>query len=132
MHQKRENWCTKYSSKYAIKQEIHIKKQSHLVHTLYKKWETAVTRVETRNVYKTLAMLCYGREKQKPSRREYDKRVMLDVDGSTHSMKFPLESFSTDEGDAVGAWVLLKVAPQEGMGRPGRALTPNGGTRCFG
>ena len=39
--------------------------------------------------------------------------------------KFPLESYSTDEGAAVGAWVLLQTGQQEGMGRSGLALTPN-------
>ena len=37
----------------------------------------------------------------------------------------PLESYSTDEGAAVGAWVLLEAVEQRGVRRSGRALTPN-------
>lgn len=59
------------------------------------------------------------------SRCGYDYRVMLHADGSTNNFKFPLESYSTDEGAAVGAWVLLEVGQQEGVRRSGRALTPN-------
>ena len=50
---------------------------------------------------------------------------MLHADGSTNSMKLPLKSYSTDEGAAVGAWVLPEARQQEGVRRSGRALTPN-------
>ena len=36
-----------------------------------------------------------------------------------------LESYSTDEGSTVGAWVLLEAGEQRGVRRSGRALTPN-------
>ena len=62
-----------------------------------------------------------GGKKQK----KYYYRVMLHPDGSTNNFKFPLESYSMDEGAAVGAWVLLEVGQQEGVRRSGRALTPN-------
>ena len=39
--------------------------------------------------------------------------------------KFPLKSYSTDEGAAVGAWVVLQTGQQEGVRRSGRALSPN-------
>ena len=52
-------------------------------------------------------------------------RVMLHVDGSTNSIKLPLKSYSTDEGAAVGAWVLPEVRQQEGVRRSGQALTPS-------
>ena len=42
------------------------------------------------------------------SRGEYDYHVMLHADGSTKSMELPLESYSTGEGAAVGAWVLIR------------------------
>ncbi|CAN0166814.1 unnamed protein product, partial [Pylaiella littoralis] len=42
------------------------------------------------------------------SRDNYDYRVTLHSDGSTSSMKLPLESYSTDVDAAVGAWVLLE------------------------
>ena len=32
---------------------------------------------------------------------------------------------NTDEGVALGAWVLLEAGQQEGVRRSGRALTPN-------
>ena len=41
------------------------------------------------------------------------------------TFKFPLEPYSTDEGPAVGAWVLLEVGQQEWVRMSGRALTPN-------
>ncbi|CAB1112920.1 unnamed protein product [Ectocarpus sp. CCAP 1310/34] len=31
-------------------------------------------------------------------------------------MRMPLESYSTDEDVAIGAWVLLEVDPKEGAG----------------
>ena len=40
---------------------------------------------------------------------EYDYRVILNSDGSTRSMKLPLESYSTRKNAHVGAWVLLEV-----------------------
>ncbi|CAN0146105.1 unnamed protein product, partial [Ectocarpus fasciculatus] len=42
------------------------------------------------------------------SRHNYDYRVTLHLDGSTRSVKLPLESYCTDEPAAVGAWVLLE------------------------
>ena len=45
-------------------------------------------------------------------RCEYDYRVMLHADGSTNSLTMPIESYSTDEGAAVGAWVLLEARQQ--------------------
>ncbi|CAM9297961.1 unnamed protein product [Ectocarpus sp. 12 AP-2014] len=40
-------------------------------------------------------------------------------------MKMPLESYSTDEDAAIGAWVLLEADPKEGSGRRKRVTTPN-------
>ena len=37
----------------------------------------------------------------------------------------PFESYSTDEGAAVGAWVLSEAGQYEGVRKSGRALTPN-------
>ena len=59
------------------------------------------------------------------SRCEYDYCVILHADGSTNSLKLPLESYSTDEGATVGAWVLLEAGEQGGVRRSGRALIPN-------
>ena len=39
--------------------------------------------------------------------------------------RLPLESYSTDEGATVGAWVLLEAGKEGGVRRSGRALTPN-------
>ena len=40
--------------------------------------------------------------------------------------KLPLESYSADEGAAVGAWVLLlQAGQQKRVTRSGRGLTPN-------
>ena len=48
------------------------------------------------------------------SRCECDYRAMLHADdGSTKSTKLPLESYSTDEGAAVGAWVLIEAGCEE-------------------
>ena len=55
----------------------------------------------------------------------YDYRVILHADGSTSSLKLKLESYSTDEGATVGAWVLLEAGEQGGVRRSGRALIPN-------
>ena len=44
---------------------------------------------------------------------------------SPGTFKFPLESYSTDEGAAVGAWVLLQAEQREGVRRSGRALARN-------
>ena len=38
--------------------------------------------------------------------------------------KFPLKSYSTDEGAAVGAWVVLQTEQQEEVNRSGWGLTP--------
>eukprot|EP00903_Cladosiphon_okamuranus_P021062 g19348.t1 len=60
------------------------------------------------------------------SRGEYDYRVILNSDGSTQSMKLPLESYSTDENAGVGSWVLLEVEQEEARIRKSRrATTPN-------
>ena len=37
----------------------------------------------------------------------------------------PSESYSTDEGATVGAWVLLEAGKQGGVRKSGRTLTPN-------
>lgn len=60
------------------------------------------------------------------SRDVYDYRVVLHCDGSTCSMKLPLELYSTDEDAGVGAWVLLEVE-EEGatVRRSRRSTTPN-------
>ncbi|CAN0076408.1 unnamed protein product, partial [Scytosiphon promiscuus] len=47
------------------------------------------------------------------SRDQYDYRVILHSDGSTRSMKLPLESYSTDDDAGVGSWVLLEVEQEE-------------------
>ena len=44
------------------------------------------------------------------SRHEYGYRVILHTDRSTRGMKLPLESYSTNEGASVRAWVLLKMS----------------------
>ncbi|CAB1120680.1 unnamed protein product [Ectocarpus sp. CCAP 1310/34] len=59
------------------------------------------------------------------SRQENDYRVILHCTESTRSMKMPLESYSTDEDAAIGAWVLLEVDPKERSGRRRRVTTPN-------
>ena len=59
------------------------------------------------------------------NRYEFDYRVMQHADGSANSPKMPIESYSTDEGAAVGAWVLPEAGQQEGVRRSGRELTPN-------
>ena len=38
---------------------------------------------------------------------------MLHAYGTTTSMKWPLESYSTGEGDAVGAWALIEAGQRE-------------------
>ena len=60
------------------------------------------------------------------SRLEYGYRMALDVDQSTHSMKLPLNAYSTDENAVVGAWALLErsTVPSR-VSRSGRALTSN-------
>ena len=58
--------------------------------------------------------------------RLYDYRVILHSDGSTRSMKLPLESYSTDDDAGVGSWVLLEVEQEEARIRKSRrATTPN-------
>ena len=42
-----------------------------------------------------------------------------------YDMKLPSKSYGTDESAAVGVWALLEAGQQEGVGRSGRALTPN-------
>jgi len=42
-------------------------------------------------------------------RDECDYRVILHSDGSTCSIKFPLEFYSTDEDAGVCAWMLPEV-----------------------
>ena len=39
-------------------------------------------------------------------------------------MKLPFDKFSTGQGAAIGAWVLLKAGQHEGGRRSGRGLTP--------
>ena len=39
--------------------------------------------------------------------------------------KFPLNSYSTDEGAAVGAWVVVQTKQQEGVNGSEWGLTPN-------
>ena len=46
-------------------------------------------------------------------------------------MKLPLESYNTNEGNGVGAWVLLDIEPREEVRRSGRAVTPNVGNTEF-
>ena len=61
---------------------------------------------------------------RKSRRDSYDYRVILQkADTSTRSMKLPLESYSTNEGARVGAWVLLEIEQREEV-RPGRSATP--------
>ena len=50
---------------------------------------------------------------------------MLHAGRSMGSMKLSLESHNTDESPAAGAWVLIEAGQQVGMGKSGRALTPN-------
>ena len=58
------------------------------------------------------------------SRHDYGCRVILQADRSTRSIKLPLESYSTNEGAGVGAWVLLEIELLEEV-RSGRSVTPN-------
>ena len=58
-----------------------------------------------------------------PSRDVYDYRVVLHCDGSTCSMKLPLELYTTDENAGVGAWVLLEVEAEEATVRRSRRST---------
>ena len=64
-------------------------------------------------------------------RHDHDYRVILQADRSTRSMKLPLESYNTNEGNGVGAWVLLDIEPREEVRRSGRAVTPNVGNTEF-
>ncbi|CAB1097920.1 unnamed protein product [Ectocarpus sp. CCAP 1310/34] len=82
-----------------------------------------------RGVLVKLGLYWFGgvisRRSHPASRQEYDYRVILHCcDESTRSMKMPLESCSTDEDAAIGAWVLLEVNPKEGSGRRKRVTTP--------
>ena len=67
------------------------------------------------------------------SRHDYDYRVLvlIQADRSAHSIRLPLESYSTKKGPDVGAWVLLGTGPREQVTRSGRAVTPNVGTTDF-
>ena len=60
-----------------------------------------------------IALCAILEEPQPASRDKYDYRVTLHSDGSTRSMKLPLESYSTRENADVGAWVLLEVEQEE-------------------
>ena len=63
---------------------------------------------------------------KKQNRLEYGYRVILDVDQSTHSMKLPLNAYSTEENSVVGAWALLERSTMPSrVSRSGRALTSN-------
>lgn len=44
-------------------------------------------------------------------------RFILYADRTSNSIEFPLESYSTTEGVAVGAWGLLKAWEKEGSRR---------------
>lgn len=67
-----------------------------------------------------------SRRSHPASRDVFDYRVVLHCDGSTCSMKLPLELYSTDEDAGVGAWVLLEVEEEEArVRRSRRSTTPN-------
>ena len=54
-----------------------------------------------------------------------DGFITSEMSPRTLGFRWSRTAYSTDEGDAVGAWVLLQAGQQEGVGRSGRALTPN-------
>ena len=60
------------------------------------------------------------------NRVEYDYRVTIDVDHSTHIMKLPPNAYSPEENSVVGAWVLLEpsMVPSRAI-KSGLALTSN-------
>ena len=66
------------------------------------------------------------KEYKKQYRLKYGCRVMLGVDQSTHSMKVPLNAYSTEEKPVLGAWMQLErsTVPSRER-RSGRALTSN-------
>ena len=72
-----------------------------------------------------IALYAILEEPQPASRDKYDYRVTLHSDGSTRSMKLPLESYGNRKNTDVGAGVLLYRGGAGGdMDQEVRASTP--------